>query len=112
VSRVAELWSALTAAERDQVAAAMRTVLRDRGEQLVLAIAREARPVPVAERCHGCDLPADELVPLWDFTTSTLLMLDPGCWRERMVGRQRGEVPGDVQHPFPTPMPLTHQEAP
>lgn len=59
--------------------------------------------------CDCCGDIVAKVYPLWDFDTSTLLMLGEQHWRDRMLHRGVPEVAGDQLQALPTSMPV--QEA-
>lgn len=115
MTRVAQLWRALTDEERDLVGRALRTTLGDRGIQITLAIARDARPVEPEEPAPAPqpeELCADcrgvgPLKAAWDFEKHEPRMVCDLDYQARMYARLRAPMPpGDVQQAFPTTMPL------
>lgn len=119
MSRVAELWTALTGQQQLDVGAALRRVLGEQdGLRFVLAIDRDTRDTrdtrealaDTAGSCGDCGSPGP-LSDLWNYVTHELQMLCGTCKQARMHthmharGLARME-PGDVGQPFPTSMPM------
>ncbi len=131
MTRAARAWAALTDAEKERVFTSLHGALGEPGAAFVRALAadaalhtalhgaayqhwlipeHEAGPRIPAAKCQDPDCPREVtagLTPFFDFQTNQLLYLGEGCYRRRMGVRRRGDdLPGDVQQPFPTPLPI------
>jgi hypothetical protein len=71
----------------------------------------QAGPRRPAEKCDDCgeDVTTGR-IPFYDYDRERTLHLGPGCWRDRMLARARGEtVAGDQLQAFPAPEPIREE---
>lgn len=131
MNRAVRVWAALTSGERAMVDNAIRGAWGGTGLlqaldadlaehealqavhtappfQAFLIPADQAGPRLPAEACDDCgqDVTTGRTA-LYDYDQRRYLFLGPGCWRDRMLARARGDaVPGDQLQAFPTPQPI------
>jgi hypothetical protein len=94
-------------AEHDRLTAALNAP----PWQPFLIPAHQAGPRRAAEHCDGCGEPVTRTrLSFYDFEQDRQLWLGEGCWRDRMLKRQRGaDVAGDQLQAFPVPQPTREE---
>ncbi len=127
MTRAARAWGQLTDQQKERVFTSIRDTLGEDGAQFIRALAadhqlwtnhhgkprqdalipqHEAGPRLPAEPCDDCgtDVTTGRIA---FYEAGRVLYLGESCWRDRMGLRRRGDdLPGDVQQPFPTPLPI------